>query len=141
MGRRQKLYYTSIALRLTHSTVRLCIVNSTIFFLLRVVTSRNGVFFFMCNDMNQLTRVLRLVLVTFAETPVSLTIAINVLGNFLFQKNQQPKNITDRIETPNIYRTKNTTCSDWQVFHGGKPQEVIYHKLPYLATTLTTINK
>ena len=41
------------------------------------------------------------------------------------------------METTNTYRTKNTTCSDWLVFH-TKRQEVIYHKLPYLTTTLTT---
>ena len=43
------------------------------------------------------------------------------LGISFSKKSQQPKNITDRIETPNTYRTKNTTRSDWQVFHRYTP--------------------
>ena len=88
MGRRQKVCYTSIFLRFTHSTVRLCIVSSIISFLpFKGCTKQKWGIFLKCNDMNQLTRVLGLILVTFAETPVSLTIAINVVGNIIhFQK-------------------------------------------------------
>ena len=88
MGRRQKVCYTSIFRRFTHSTVRLCIVNSTISFLsFKGCTKQKWGIFLKCNDMNQLTRVLGLILVTFAETPVSLIIAINVVGNIIhFQK-------------------------------------------------------
>ena len=57
-------------------------------------------YFFNCNDMNQLTRVLGLILVTVAETPVSLTIAINVLGNFLFQKKPATKEHNGSYRNP-----------------------------------------
>ena len=50
--------------------------------------------------MNQLTRVLGLILVTVAETLVSLTIAINVLGNFLFQKKTTTKEHNGSYRNP-----------------------------------------
>ena len=101
MGRRQKVCYTSIFLRFTHSTVRLCIVSSIISFLpFKGCTKQKWGIFLKCNDMNQLTRVLGLILVTVAETPVSLTIAINVLGNFLFQKKTTTKEHNGSYRNP-----------------------------------------
>ena len=51
--------------------------------------------------MNQLTRVLGLILVTVAETPVSLTIAINVVGNIIhFQKKPATKEHNGSYRNP-----------------------------------------